>query len=332
MTPRRLLRLAAISVALVFIGYFGYVGWEGSAQLTDHPDPTGDCRTPADLGWAYESINYDIATDEELAEREPDRQDCTTYGAQAGDEVVSEDGVRIAGWWIPAGNGETPPDGPTIVMVHGYGSSKSALLGDASFIHDRYNLVLFDLRDGQQSSAGITTQGIHEQRDLSAILDWLERTKSPDRIAVFGESMGGHTASNVAARDQRVDALVLESTHDTLRRAMVARIGMAGHPTGELAWPFIWFGSWLRTGVNVFAEDPVAAVDDLGARPLLLIHGGADIDAPPESAEELRRAAEAAGVDVTVRICRAATHGTIDEHCPADYGTWLNEFLARTLP
>jgi pimeloyl-ACP methyl ester carboxylesterase len=217
-----------------------------------------------------------------------------------------------------------------VVLVHGYGSSKSSMLDHATFIHDRYNLVLFDLRNGQQSTGDITTQGIREQRDLEAILDWLERTKAPERIAVLGESMGGHTAVNVAARDARVDALILASTHDTLKRAMVARVDNAGHP-GELVWPAIWMGSWLRTGENVLGQDPIAVVDDIRV-PLLLMHGGADRDAPPASAEELRRAAVAAGVDVTVHICADADHGKIDEVCAADYGTWLNEFLDRALP
>lgn len=43
-------------------------------------------------------------------------------------------------------------------------------------------------------------------------------------------------------------------------------------------------------------------------------------------------AAEAAGVDVTVHVCADADHGKMDEVCAADYGTWLNEFLARALP
>ena len=330
MTRRRLVRVAALLVAVILIGYFGYVGWEGSGQLVHPPDQNRDCRTPADLGWAYEAINYEVATDADLLAREPRRQECATFGQEAGDEVVTDDGIRIAGWWIPAASG-TPPDGPTVVIVHGYGSSKSSMLDHAAFIHDRYNLVLFDHRNGQQSTGDITTQGISEQRDLDAVLDWLQRTKGPAAIAVMGESMGGHTAANVAARDDRVDALILASTHDTLRRAMVARVNNAGHP-GELTWPFIWLGTWLRTGENVFGQDPVAAVDDLGERPLLVMHGGADRDAPPASAEELRRAAEAAGVDVTVHVCPDADHGKIDEVCAADYGTWLNDFLDRALP
>lgn len=329
MTRRRLLRVAALAAAVILIGYFGYVGWEGSGQLAHPPDPNRDCRTPADLGWAYEAINYDIATDDDLRAREPDRQDCASFGQVAGDEVVTDDGIRLAGWWIPSSSGSAA-DGPTVVLVHGYGSSKSSMLDHAIFIHDRYNLVVFDLRNGQQSTGDITTQGIREQRDLEAILDWLERTKAPEGIAVLGESMGGHTAVNVAARDARVDALILASTHDTLKRAMIARVDNAGHP-GGLVWPAIWMGSWLRTGEDVLGQDPIAAVDDIRV-PLLLMHGGDDRDAPPASAEELRRAAEAAGVDVTVHICADADHGKIDEVCAADYGTWLNEFLHRALP
>lgn len=55
---------AALLVALAT--YLGYVGYEGSRQLSDAPNPTADCRTPGTMGWEYEAIGYDIATDAEL--------------------------------------------------------------------------------------------------------------------------------------------------------------------------------------------------------------------------------------------------------------------------
>lgn len=312
------------------VGYFGYLGWEGSNQLVHPPDPNRDCRTPSVLGWEYEAINYERLTDDEMLAGEADPSDCSAQGAEPGTEVVAEDGVRIAGWWIPAA-GTLPRDGPTVVMVHGYGDNKSGMLENAVFLHDRWNLVLFDLRNSGQSAGEQTTQGIDEQRDLEAILDWVDGTLHPQELAVFGQSMGGQTSVNVVARDPRVDALILDSTHDRLASAMTARIRNAGYPFGELGYLSIALGTWLRTGAHVLAADPIDAIDEMGERAVLIIHGGGDRDAPPEGATRMFEAAHDAGVEVELHLCPGAEHGRPNDFCPDDYGTWLNEFLDRAL-
>jgi len=328
--PRRLIGILLALLLLGSIGYFGYLGWAGSDQLVHPPEPNHDCRTPTVLGWEYEAINYDRTTDDDMLAREPDPTDCTAQGAEPGDEVVAADGIRIAGWWIPAAT-SIPRDGPTVVIVHGYGDNKSGMLENAIFLHDRWNLVLFDLRNHGQSTGDETTQGIDEQLDLEAMLDWVDANLHPEHLAVFGQSMGGQTSVNVVARDTRVDALVLDSTHDRLASAMSARIRNAGYPFGEVGYLAIALGTWLRTGANVLGSDPIEAIDDMGDRPVLLIHGGDDRDAPTDGARRMYDAAQDAGVPVELQLCPGADHGKSDEVCPDDYGRWLDDFLGRVL-
>jgi len=323
-------RWAVLVVAVAAVGYFGYMGWEGSNQLVHPPHPNASCRTPASLGWEYQAINYDRALDDQLHAREANQDSCSTPGAPAGDEVVASDGVKVAGWWIPAASA-IGPQGPTVVIVHGYGDNKSGMLQYAVFLHDRYNLVLFDLRDGGQSTGDKTTQGITERHDLEAILDWLVRSRAPTHLAVFGQSMGGQTSINVVAHDPPVGALILDSTHDRLATAMAARIHNAGYPLGEVGYLAIALGTWIRTGENVLSQDPIEALPALGTRPVLLLQGGSDIDVPPASADRMAAAAKAAKVDLELHVCPSATHGHIDEECPDDYGPWLNNFLERAL-
>jgi hypothetical protein len=142
----------AVAVLLVIlIAYLAYVGYEGSRQMTDAPNDSTDCRTPAAFGWTYEALNYPIETDADLeAEADPTR--CAAQGAAAGDALRSADSTRLAGWYVPSGSG-TGPTGATVVLVHGWGSNKSALLDRAALLHDRYNLVLVDLRNHGQSEA-----------------------------------------------------------------------------------------------------------------------------------------------------------------------------------
>jgi fermentation-respiration switch protein FrsA (DUF1100 family) len=322
----RILRIVIVVVLVVAVGYFGYLGFEGSDQLVNLADPNRDCRTPAQIGIAYEAINYDIATDTDLAGREPDMLDCSAPGAAPGEALVSSDGVRLAGWYVPAASG-IGPEGPTVVISHGYNDSKSGMLQFVPFFHDAFNLVVFDYRNHNQSADSQTTQGINEQLDLAAVLDWVVEAKAPDTIVVWAQSMGGHTAVNVVADDPRVDALVLDSTHDRLDGVIAKRIRNSGYPFGEVGYLAVALGSWLRTGVNIIGDDPITAVDDLGARPLLLIHAGADDTIDRSDADEMLQAAQAAGVHARLEVCADAGHGDSSEVCATDYRSWIDTFL-----
>ncbi len=318
---------AAVLVALV--AYFGYIAYEGSRQLADAPSDTADCRTPALMGWEYEAINYDIGTDAAL-QAEADPESCAAQGAAPGDALVGPGEVGLAGWYVPSASG-TGPAGPTVIVAHGWSSNKSNMLDRAAALHDAYNLVLFDFRNHGQSEAAPTTQGVREAGDLRAVIDWLETAKAPDLIAVLGVSMGGASAVNEADRDERVDALVLESTHATLANAVQARLDGSGYPR---SLPGSWatlLGSLIRTGEDVSSADPVQAIGRLDERPVLLISGGQDVSIGPNDARELQAAAEEAGSSAELHVCEAATHAESNKICPEDYAGWVLGFLDRVL-
>jgi pimeloyl-ACP methyl ester carboxylesterase len=319
---------AAVLVGLVT--YFAYVGYEGSRQLADHPAPTTDCRTPATFGWAYEAINYDVAGDAALAD-EADPLNCAGRRPVAGDALEGPGGIGLAGWYVPAGSGAAPTD-PTVVLVHGWGSNKSNMLDRAALLHDDYNLVLVDLRNHGQSEEANTTQGVREAGDLLAVVDWLVAEKGPDQIALFGVSMGGATSLNEADSDDRIDALVIESTHARLANAAQLRLERSGYP---LSLPGSWailLGSLLRTGEDVSAADPLASVGRLDGQPVFFIAGGRDETITLDDAWSLAEAARAAGSPAELEICADAGHAASPDVCAEDYPGWVLGFLERVLP
>lgn len=317
------LSLVALVAYLVFIGY------DGSQAFAAH-ERSGDCRTPASaFGWAYEAINYDLASDQQL-DAFPDRTECPRAGQTAGADLTASDGVRIAGWYIPAGNGSAAA--PTVVLAHGNGKTKSEMLDWAEPLHADYNLVLFDFRNHGQSSGDITTLGVREVRDLQAIVDWLERSKSPPSVAVLGVSMGGATAIDEAARDERVAALILDSTYATLVGAMQQQLESRGLP---LALPGAWsilLGGLLRTGEDLSLADPVQAIGRIGNRPVLIVEAGEDDAVSPTDTTELKGAAPEKGARVELRTCPKAKHGESVETCSSEYAGWVLGFLERSLP
>lgn len=323
------LTFAFAAALVVLVAYFGYVGYEGSRQLTDAPSRNADCRTPASLGWEYEAINYDVAGDAALAE-EADPTACTARGAIAGEAVTGPGDIGLAGWYIPAASG-APPTAPTVILAHGWSSNKSAMLERAAVLHDDYHLLLFDFRNHGQSQDEQTTQGVREARDLVAMIDWLEASKGPDRIGVYGVSMGGASALAAAGRDERVDALVVESTHATLANAIQARLDGAGYP---LSMPGSWavlLGTLMRTGEDASAVDPIQAIARLDERPVLLMYGGADGSIGPTDGVDMDAAAADAGIDVELHVCEPADHGGTPDACPEGYPGWVLGFLERAL-
>lgn len=324
--------IAAV-LAVATAGYTGYVGFEGSRQLVEAPQ-TGDCRTPdVEFGWAYEAINYDIADDAQLRARNADLTACTYQGVKAGDEVVTEDGVRIGGWYVPAGNG-AGPTAPTIVLVHGFQANKSGILPYGEGLHETFNLVVFDLRNAGRSTGKQTTAGVFEQRDLRAVLDWLERTKHPAHVGVLGNSLGAVTALAEATKDPRVEAVALDSMHTRMQYQVEARLQEAGHPPYPGSWA-IFLGSWLRTGADIGSIDAADELSAEGQRPMLLTHGTADAEDLPARTQAFYEQAVAAGIPAELHWCEGSGHrapaGMPAEVCRVAFGGWVRDFFTRTL-
>jgi fermentation-respiration switch protein FrsA (DUF1100 family) len=334
----RILLVGVVAVALVGLaGFTGYLGAIGSQEFVHPAAGWPGCDTPeARFGWDYEAINYDRADDAILAAANPDMADCASQGTQAGNEVVTSDGVRLAGWYIPAASG-IGPTGPTVVVVPGWKSNKSEILLYAPPFHDRYNLVLMDLRNQGRSSPADVTLGLNEQRDVAAMLDWLVATKQPTWIAGMGNSMGAATLVAEAVSDSRIEAFVLDSMHAHLDvsvgNVMETEHGYPSVP-GAMA---ILTGVRIRTGQDVLTIDPIRTIVQLGDRPVLLLHSTTDkIDPPAQAAELNFHAALDAGVPIELHYCEGLTtgngsHGRVVDRCPAEWSRWANQFLEAAM-
>jgi pimeloyl-ACP methyl ester carboxylesterase len=317
--------LSGVLVGL--LAYLTYGAFVGSDQLV-HPERSRVCRLPSALGWTYEAINYDLASDAALA-AEPDPDNCASEGQPAGTALTTEDGIRIAGWYIPAAS-PIGPAGPTIVLVHGHGTNKSTMLPVAEVLHPDYNLVLYDQRNHGQSFGIETTVGVTERLDLEAVVAWLRAMHGPTWVAVYGNSMGGITAAAAVADGLPVQALVLDSTPGSVAEATERRIAGDGY---SLSLPASWavmLGTLFRTGVDITAADPMLSIDDIGTVPVLILQGSEDQEMQPDTAQQLADKAAAAGVSAEVQICLGAGHSQIDEVCADDYRGWVLGFLARS--
>lgn len=333
---RRVLAVAVVvGTLLASVAYAGVIVAIGPAMFITPSDKSADCRTPqSSYGWSYEAINYDLASDASLRAKQVPENDslvwkCSGTPAPAGQAVVTSDGIRLAGWYIPAANGAAAT-GPTLLLVHGWKDVKSGMLAFAAPLHADYNLVLFDLRNGGQSGGDRTSMGLWEQRDVTAMLDWLSNTKHPSWIGVVANSMGAATALGVAADDQRIRAMILDSMHADVvtswSNAMEEDFGFPGGPAARVLATAVS----MQVGGDITTTDPIRSITKLGDRPVLLTASLADqVDPPAEATERNFKAALDAGVPAEVQYCHGARHGQVIVRCADDWASWATSFLTR---
>jgi pimeloyl-ACP methyl ester carboxylesterase len=134
------------------------------------------------------------------------------------------------GWFFPGLRGA-----PTIILCHGYESSKGELLTLVSALQDhQYNVFVFDFV-GHGANPGTTAFGYRETIELKAAMDTIaQRTDvDPDNFGVWGYNLGAYVALREAESDKRARALVLDSVYDEPREMVkveMEKTGLAGFP------------------------------------------------------------------------------------------------------
>jgi len=251
--PGRLLRRAAtFIVALVAaIGLFGQ-----HVYLTPLPRFVRD-MTPATFGMpAYQDVALQAKD--------------SPWGA-----------VRLDCWYIPG------PSKETVIALHGRGDSKAGLLSVLQTLNlAGYTTFALEFRAHGTSEGRWSTSGPAEQRDLEAAIDWVTE-HHPAPVALFGYSMGGCVALEVAARDDRVRGVATEGAVADQVREIHRHFAPASYALIPAAVPWIL----ARTGTTPWAARPVAHIKDIAPRPVLLIHSRIDSVVGFQAAQDLYAAA-----------------------------------------
>jgi fermentation-respiration switch protein FrsA (DUF1100 family) len=197
-------------------------------------------------------------------------------------EIVAADGVRLHGWWMPR-----EAAARSILWLHGNAGNVGHRVREAKQLHRLgASLLLPDYRgygrsEGTPSEAGLL-------RDADAALAWLGARGVPrGEIVLYGRSLGGAVAIDLAARTEGLAGLVVVSTFTSLRD-MAPRV---------LPVP----GVRRLAGREYEAERTIGRV----TCPILIVHGDDDELVPLSMGARL---AAAATSPTTVRIVRGGGH------------------------
>jgi putative CocE/NonD family hydrolase len=139
--------------------------------------------------------------------------------------VESADGTEIAATvYKPAG--PHPAGEPAVLMTHGYGGTRSGLAGKATrYAEAGYVAIAYDSRGFGDSDGTSGFNGPKEVADARALIDFLadrDAVLAPGgepAVGMDGGSYAGGIQLNVAAADDRLDAIIPRITWNSLNQA-----------------------------------------------------------------------------------------------------------------
>jgi uncharacterized protein len=231
-------------------------------------------RTPADVGLRYESVELSPA----------------------------DAPIRIRAWLMPAADPKA-----TIVVVHGGGEDNRTLpYGNGlelmrDLVAHGYSVLALDLRNFGESDAspdGRMSFGPAESNDVVAAADLLRSRDSASRIGALGFSMGGSAVVYAAAKDERIEAVVLDSAFADSASITENFVQAAMGMPAWVARPFLWSAEYVH-GLPLSAGRAVEVVGGIAPRPVLVIQDATDPIVPPDHGRRLAAACPGAELWIT---------------------------------
>ncbi len=184
-----------------------------------------------------------------------------------------EPGVELHGWFMPAERGPLADRGLVLLFCHGNAGNVSNRVHKSNVFHKLgLSVLVFDYRGFGKSTGSPDEQGTY--RDGEAAYEYLtkELGYSPERIVLYGESLGNGVAIELASK-RRSAALIVDSAFTSIP------------DMGREVFPWLPVGPWIRN-----RYDNLAKIGGVG-RPVLVMHSPEDQVIPFEMGRRLFEAA-----------------------------------------
>jgi fermentation-respiration switch protein FrsA (DUF1100 family) len=200
--------------------------------------------------------------------------------------LTTADGLKISGWYIPG----TRPE--AVVLVHGIHANRAYLLPQAGILSEAgYHLLLIDLRGHGNSEGELMTYGYNEALDVGAAVDYLLVLPEVEQVAALGHSLGAAAVVRAAATDERVKAIVIQSTYSSLPQAVEDSFETYSvFPRWPFA-PLIIAMAEFRTGLKIGQVNSSYDLATMPARPVFIVHSADDNVFPAHHAQQMYEAA-----------------------------------------
>jgi pimeloyl-ACP methyl ester carboxylesterase len=185
-------------------------------------------------------------------------------------------GINLAGWKCRASGYRRG----TLIYLHGAADNRvSSVAAIQRFRPLGFDVVAYDSRAHGDSGGDICTYGFFEKQDLRRVLD----ATDAGPIVLMGGSLGAAVAIQSAVDNPRVSAVVAAETFSDLRTIATERAPFF-FTRGTIAQAFEV--AERQGDFDVDAVSPVVAAARIDV-PVLVIHGDADRETPPDHARRV---------------------------------------------
>ncbi len=181
-------------------------------------------------------------------------------------------GDRVHTWFVPTGE----PGAPTLLYLHGARRNLAGSFGRIELLRSLgFNVLAIDYRGFGKSSALLPSEQSAIEDTRLAFAELLRREPDPSKRFVYGYSLGGALAIDLAANTDGMAGLILESTFTSIP---------------DLVRASRW--SWVPL-LNAIVTQEFNSISKIARvnEPLLLFHGTADGVIPHAMSDRLYAAA-----------------------------------------
>lgn len=228
------------------------------------------------------------------------------YGLDYQDVWIDVEQDQVHGWWIP----HTQASAPVILYFHGNASNNGDVTDMAAVFHDLgLSVLLVDYR-GYGKSSSVFPNESRVSEDAIAAWNYLtnQRQIKAANIFVYGHSLGGAVAIELASQHPEMAGLITEGTFTSIQ-------ALAKRNQFLRIFPLNWIISQRF--------DSIEKVKSLQT-PMLTIHGAKDKTIPVAMADELFAARSEPRQLV---IIPQAGHTNVHEVNDQNYFHSFNQFI-----
>lgn len=207
----------------------------------------------------------------------PSRKPLTTPRPASAQDVSFESGRLTLRGWLFHVPGERRG---TLIYLHGSSDNRASGVSIAErFLARGFDVFAYDSRAHGESEGSACTYGYYEKQDRARAIDLLQARP----IVLLGVSLGGAVALQAAAEDPRIAAVIAVASFSDLRSVATERA------------PFVASKADIEAAFRLAEDQAHFKVDEvspvLAARligvPVLLVHGQADKETPPDHSRRI---------------------------------------------
>lgn len=218
---------------------------------------------------------------------------------------------HIHGWWMAA----KQPKAKVVLYLHGNALNVGANVAHASrFYQLGFSVLLIDYR-GYGQSQGSFPNEVRVYEDAAVAWNYLVQQQGipPSQIVIYGHSLGGAVAIDLAIKHPDSAGLIVESSFTSIREVIAHRNSFGMFPV-ELI---------LTQKFESITKVPRLQV------PVLFIHGTTDMTIPSFMSQKLYNATPKSK---QILLVPGAGHNDVADVAPSKYIETVRSFLQQPSP